>query len=240
MKALINIVLIGILIICVWSGYKKGIVMGVGGLIVIVVALWAANLVAATYSDEVLSVMRPFASGFVDAQLTGDDGVMERMGWGETDYSAADMLVVYPERIQEFCSECYQSIGIYSTAADEIAEDAVALYISGYGEVIDCVSEALCENASYVAFFILAFLLILIILTVIGNLPNLSYKIPNLDIANNIGGALLGLATGMCFCIILVWFLKFAGIIIGEDTLSSAGLASLMLKLDFVQKIVGI
>ena len=88
--------------------------------------------------------------------------------------------------------------------------------------------------------FTLAFLLILIILTVIGNLPNLSYKLPNLDLVNDIGGAVLGLVRGLLFCALLVWLLKFLGIILGQDTLADSTLGGWLLKRDFFFKYLGI
>ena len=39
MKAIIDLILVGILILCAWSGYKKGLIMGIGGILVIPVVL---------------------------------------------------------------------------------------------------------------------------------------------------------------------------------------------------------
>ena len=38
---------------------------------------------------------------------------------------------------------------------------------------------------------------------------------------NDIGGAVLGLVTGILYCGMLVWALKFTGMIIGKETLAS-------------------
>ena len=92
---------------------------------------------------------------------------------------------------------------------------------------------------SYVAIFIVAFLLIIIILTVIGNLPNLSYKIPGLDLVNDIAGAVLGLATGFLFCVLLVWALKFMGLLLG-DALSESGIGGWLLEKNHLLPYLGI
>ena len=240
MRAIIDITIVAILIVCTWSGYKKGIVMGVGGIIAIIVALFAANIVASTFSAEVIPAMRPFASGYMEKQIEEEGGVLEVMGWSETDYSVNDLLEIYPEQAEAFAAQCYREFGIFETSANAMARSAMERHQLAGGELTDSIVHVLCESASFALCYILAFLLVLILLTVLGNLPNLSYKIPNLDTINDAVGAGLGLLTGLLFCIILVWTLKFTGIIIGEETLKGTVLARVILKLDFLIKFLGV
>ena len=44
MKAVLSLLFLSILIFCVWSGYKKGLVMGIFSLIAFVVSVYGANL----------------------------------------------------------------------------------------------------------------------------------------------------------------------------------------------------
>ena len=241
MKAIIDLVLVGILIICVWSGYKKGLIMGVGGILCIIISLYGANLLANTFSYDVVPALQPFASGYTEGLLSGDDSkVMERMGWEDYSYSVDDLVARYPERKTEFCTVCYETLGIDS-ATSEILAGRTVDYAEESGESMqNAVVHILCETVSYVGCFSLAFLLIAIILTVLGNLPNLSYKIPRLDLVNDIGGALLGLVTGVLYCARLVWALKFLGMIIGKDTLISTKLGKLFLEHNFYLSYLGL
>ena len=50
MKAVLSLLFLSILIFCVWSGYKKGLVMGIFSLIAFVVSVYGANLLSQTYS----------------------------------------------------------------------------------------------------------------------------------------------------------------------------------------------
>jgi hypothetical protein len=106
--------------------------------------------------------------------------------------------------------------------------------------IVNAMVDVLCRDISYAAGFTLAFLLILIILTVIGNIPNLSFKIPNLDMVNDIGGIVFGIATAFAFCAVLVWVLKFCGMLIDEDTIMETGFASWFVKRDFLARVLGI
>jgi len=241
MKAIIDLVLLGILVICIWNGYKKGIIMGVGGIICIVVAIYGANLLSNTFSHDVVPALKPFAEGFTESIISGKDStVMKNMGWEDEEYSVEDLLAAHPDRSVEFCAECYETLGIDPATAEILGQRAVTYAEETDESIWASVGHILCETISYVACFILAFLLILIILTVIGNLPNLSYKLPRLDLVNDIVGALLGLVTGLMFCVILVWALKFMGMLLGSDTLAATRLGGFLLEKNYLLKYLGI
>ena len=240
-KAIIDLVLLGILIVCVWSGYKKGIIMGVGGILCIIVAIYGANLLANSFSYDVVPALKPFANGYTETLIGGSDSaVMKRMGWENSTYSPEDLVEMYPDKKLEFCSTCYQVLGIDKATSDRMAEKAVTYERESGGTIRAAVGQILCETVSYAACFIIAFLLIIIILTVIGNLPNLSFKLPRLDLVNDIVGALLGVVTGLMFCAILVWALKFMGMLLGSGTLESTRIGGWLLKKDFLLKYMGI
>ena len=92
-KAIIDLVLLGVLIICVWSGYKKGIIMGVGGILCIIVAVYGANLLANSFSYDVVPALKPFANGYTETMMNGSDStVMKRMGWEGSTYRVEDLV----------------------------------------------------------------------------------------------------------------------------------------------------
>lgn len=89
MKAVLSLLFLSILIFCVWSGYKKGLVMGIFSLIAFVVSVYGANLLSQTYSGEVIDALRPFASGFVEVNVV-DKTVRPAMGIDSTNLSVKD------------------------------------------------------------------------------------------------------------------------------------------------------
>ena len=68
MKLIIDLIFIAILVVCGWSGYKKGIIMGIGGVLVIIISLYGGNLLSTTFSYEVIPALKPFASGYLAGQ----------------------------------------------------------------------------------------------------------------------------------------------------------------------------
>ena len=91
MKTVINIILIAIVALCTWHGFRKGLVGGIAGILAIVLALFGANLLSTAYSHQVTPVLHPFVDGFIDSQNTRSE-ILERMGYGGSDLSLEDIL----------------------------------------------------------------------------------------------------------------------------------------------------
>lgn len=219
MKTILSLVFLAVLVYCGWSGYKKGLIMGIFSLLAFVVSVYGANLVSQTYSGEVVDALRPFASGFVDVNIV-DKEIRPAMGIEDTALSTADYFTLYPGRETEFCTMIYQKMGIYDATSEQMAAEAMSWARENNASATDAAVEVLCRRISYVGAFLLSFLMILIVLTVIGNIPNISFKIPNMDALNDIGGAVMGVVQGVCLLLVFGWALKFAGLLIPQETLS--------------------
>lgn len=245
MRWAIDLALLAILLLCGWNGYRKGFIMSIGGILSIAVSLYAACLISGTFSYEVVPVVRPFASGFVERVISGD--VTEQLGLiyqEETPvterYSINDALSQDPDAAGRFAALTYKSMGIYESTAEDMAQEAVdyaALHEVGTKTAM---VEVLCSRAVYVVGVILCFFIILIALTAIGNIPNLSFRLPNMEEVDEIGGTILGVAKGMLFCMLLAWALKFAGLVIGQETMASTILGKFFIKIGFISLFIGI
>ena len=241
MRAVIDLVLLGVLVLCTWAGYRKGILMGVGGIVAIIVSIYGANLLANVFSYDVVPALKPFANGYTERLLAGKDAkVLRELGWENYNYSVEDLLARYPDRREEFSQLCYEALGVDSATAAAMAERSVTYARESGVGMKDAMVQVLCEGVGYVACFVLFFLIILIALTVLGNLPNLSFRLPGLDLANDIGGAVLGLARGALFCVLIVWVLKFMGLLLRNGALSSSILGGALLRRDFLFRYLNI
>ena len=239
MKTVLSLLFLAILIFSAWTGYKKGLIMGVGSLLAFVISVYGANLLANTYSGEVIDALRPFASGFVEVNIV-DKYVRPAMGMDSNKLSVSDYFSQNPGKEEEFCVLTYESMGIHEATSEQLADEAMTYSKMNGVDVTDAVVEVLCLRISYVAAFLLAFTMILILLTVIGNLPNLSFKIPNFDLFNDIGGMVMGFIYGICICLVLGWALKFVGLVIPQKTLSDTFLVSWFMDRSVLVHFLGI
>ena len=133
-----------------------------------------------------------------------------------------------------FAWEATDTVGIYPDRAEELAERSVAYADENVTGMTEAVVAVLCDTATYVTGLALGFLLILIFLTAIANVGNLSFRLPNLELLDEIGGATLGFVKGLIYCILLSWLLSFFGLIIGKDTLIQTTLARFFLSFRFL------
>ncbi len=241
MIKIIDFVLLAIILICGWCGYKKGLIMGIGGIVAIILSLLAANLLALSFSYELVPVMRPFASGYLETTINNEEkGVLVTLGYDDDDYSLADLVEQDPQRAEKISMEAFRRFGIAEDAAEQMTEETLAYERENGKGLLYSLSEVLCQRASRVLCLSLAFLLILIILTVLGNLPNIGFKLPNLDLLNDIGGAVFGVITGILFCILICWCLRYLGLIFGIGNLEKTWFASRLMEGNPVFRFLGI
>ena len=221
---IINLVLLGIVVICAWQGYKKGIIMGIIGILVIILSLYGAQLLSDTFSYEVIPVLKPFVTGVMDTRIENTAyGVLgyepDENGNYDVPMSLTDMIEGLPESREEICRWTYKDLGIYDTVAEDMAKTAVDYMDQNNVSLNAAITNTLCQSISWYGGFIIAFILLFTVLTVVVNLPNLSFKIPYVGILNDLGGLAIGIYTGLLFCSLLVWILQFSGLVLPQATM---------------------
>lgn len=239
MKLAIDLILLGTVVMCVWGGYKKGLVMEAGTIIAIIISIYMGNLLSETFSPAVSPIFQPFISGYMD----GTEGVIgneldELLPAEDTQLSVEDALAKHPDINHKLAKSCYMDMGVYEKSAEKMATKAVAYYESSQMSLSKAIVSVMCENMTYYLGFILFFIIILIIITVLGNILNLSFKIPGHDGLNDTGGMIAGGVIGILYCCLIAWALKFTGILLPEEEMSGSIITGLFLKLDLFSKIL--
>ena len=232
-RLMIDIVLLVIVALCTWGGYRRGLIGGVAGILAIVIALFGGSLLSSAYSHEVVPALSPFVDGYISSQLTRDD-VLAEMGYGDSTLSLEDVLAQDPSLRYDYAYECFRNVGFYDDRAEELGEWTVRVSDETGMSMQSAVISTLSDAISYVGGLVIAFLLILIALVAIANVGNLSFRLPNLELLDEIGGAAMGFVKGVFYCVLLCWLLSFFGILIGKDTLGSTTLARFFLAFRFI------
>ena len=228
MKIVLTVVLAAIFLAAVWSGYRRGLILSAAQLAAIVVALYGAAL---------LAVAEPFAGGYFEGQL---DVVATELPDNDAGLSGEDWVAAHPDTAQEYAEQCFAAAGVTGRPARRMASAALAMRDEQDITLRAAMTQVYCARLCYVLVTSVGFLLILLILAAIGNLPNLAFKLPNREKLNDIGGAALGAVNGVCFGILLCWALQFAGPVIGRDTLAHTALAKALQAIDVLTLGVGV
>ena len=201
----------------------------------IILSLYGAQVLSDTYSYEVIPVLKPFVSGYMETLV--EENTYQAFGYepdeqtGQYDapYSTTDLLNSSPDMRQTVAQRTYQSLGLYDGMAQTLADRTIAYAQENNASLTSSVVTIACQSVTWYAGFLLAFIILFAILTVIVNLPNLSFKIPYIGIVNDLGGLAIGLFVGAMFCSVIVWVFQFAGLVLPEESIRATGLAGFFL-----------
>ena len=235
MSFILNIALLLILALCVWGGFKRGIIGGIAGLIVVGISIAGANALASRFGQEVVPALNPFVGGYVDSETTTDE-ILTRIGYGGTELSLRDILSQDTSLRYDYAYECMRSVGFYKGVSEDLAQDAV-VYSDRTGLYLtDAVIIVICNTIAYVGCITIAFIMLLVLLTALMDMINLDLHLPNIEVIDEISGAAIGFVKGFTYCVLLCWLLGFLGVVIGKDTCSKTALISFFQAFRFLTR----
>jgi len=240
MRFIIEIMLLMVILLCTWNGYKKGLVMCIGGILAIIVSLYMGDLLAATFTPAVTPAVHPFVSGYMDGTGGKINGTLSDLLGGDSTLSIEDAIKQNPDIKTELCVNSFEQVGIFSSTAEVMAADAIRTADDSGSTLSAAIINVLCYDFTYYIIFLIFFAITLIILTVLGNILNLSFKIPEMDKLNDVGGIIAGAVKGLAFCVIIVWALKFTGALFPEEELKHTLLTALFLKMNILSHCLAI
>lgn len=218
MSIVLDIVLVAIVALCCWRGFRTGIINGVSWIVALVIAIYGANLVAAAYYSEFSEMLTPFAQGVVENTLMGDekdeDGNYTSVISPDLPLDEVEKLDVY-----EVSKAVLKRLGIADEAAESIARETAETNDKVGIQMTAELTELLCDRAAFVAVFAIAFTLIAIVFTVIGNVFDLSFGLPGHENLNHITGAALGIIRGLVIILVLGCLGRYLGIFISAGTM---------------------
>jgi len=235
MRIAIDIILVAIMLWCIYSGIRRGMINTLITIIAIIASLLVGSIVSSSFSSQLIPAFEPFVSGIADAQ---ESTVMANIGYADSSMSLADLAAQEPEIIYNYSKALYQEMGVYEKSASAMAEEVPELAASKNLGVEEAAVEVFCQDLLYVLGTLLISLLVIIIFSAFMNLTNLSFHLPNMPRVEKNGGLIFGIVEGMLLCILFCWFLSFFGLVIGKDTLTSSYLARFFLSFGFVSSIL--
>lgn len=169
-------IVVAVLVLFVWLGWRKGLILSLCGLAALAVAFVGAGFVADTFDAPVAMAMTPRLESMLEERISQHD---EELGV----ISIADAL--------------RQEGGLYGWAADAV-EDALD-ETQLFHEVtlaVKAATQALAQRIAHSLLFALSFLVLYVLLVLLLHALNLVAKLPVLHFCNNLGGGVIGLVKG--------------------------------------------
>ncbi len=242
----IDIALILIVGFSTWRGFKNGFIRGIFGVLAIIIAIYGANLIAKTYSGEFTGMLKPFVGGIVDKSVTdvvGNDEPDEADGVagngsdaavGTTGGDTAEHTNIY-----DISYRALRGIGVSEEASRNLADKVETEIDSAGQQLSNNLTEKLCSVLAYIAVFGISFILIAIIFAVVGNVINLAFSLPGIELVDKIVGLTLGLLRGLLIILAIGVIIRYLGLL-SAGTVENTVLLKYMSNHNPIANILGI
>jgi uncharacterized membrane protein required for colicin V production len=229
---IIDVVLVGIVGLCVWRGYKNKIVGSLIGIAALVIAICVSGAVSSTYSGEFTGMFNPFIGGIVDTKVSEVMNIGAPGTGVLTDEEKTDTYAVSYAAIQK--------TGLNEKVSADLAKETDDATDSVGRELATTLADVLCIRMTYVLAFIVLFILLAIVFAVIGNLINLSFGIPGLNRADKIAGAVLGAVRGVIIILVIACAARYACVLLGAGKIEKTVLLELIVNHNPIAAALGI
>ena len=239
MHILIDLAIILIIAGTVFLGYRKGLIVGLCGILAIIISFYGAHLISNTYYEEFTPILEPFVGGLVD------DAVQKTTNVHDEEDDDLNDLYTYTGATDNQEGAYY--VALMTLGRFGFAENAANDMAQGISQEVDRVgaefkatlTNKLCALITKTLSFTIIFLLIMIIFTVISNILNLHLRIPGLDIINNIGGAAVGLVKAWVIVSLIAFVLRYSGAFISAEMLRKTALLEFFMNHNVFAAILG-
>lgn len=211
MKYIFDLIIVALLVLFAVLGARKGFVLTLFGLAGVFIAFFGAKYLSGAFYEPVSQLIQPGiyesitgVSADPDADPAPDASPAPSDETGMEVSGAALSLDDLLERIRS--ADLYEGLLGLLEDADQLPEEDDA-------GPVQSLSAYLADLIARAALFLVGFLVILLLWTLLGRLLDLACRLPVLSAANRLGGAALGLVKGALIVILLVWLAQLTGLI---------------------------
>lgn len=179
---LFDVVILAVLILFAVLGWKKGLLLSLCGLVVMVAAFLGAGFLADTLDAPVADLVRPKVETLISESLKP--------------YLESTPIPT----AQQSWDALKDMGGLYAWAADllENAQGSLdSTLVQTVQDVVDTAAQFVATQIAHNVIFVAAFILLFILLNLLLHALDLVAKLPGLKFCNELGGGVLGLAKGV-------------------------------------------
>lgn len=193
---LYDLVILAILGFFLWRGWRKGLILSLCGLVVVILSLVGASFIADTAAPPVAKALQPKLAEVIeenvnDYMATHYDDIISSDAPAGTEVNPWDAL--------------REMGGIYAWCADSV-EDTISRFDRqlDFSEMLSIAASRVAEQLAHHILFAVAFVVLFILLTLLLHALDLVAKLPGLHFCNGLGGGLIGLIKGILVLFVVV------------------------------------
>ncbi|MCL2031500.1 MAG: CvpA family protein [Oscillospiraceae bacterium] len=221
----LNLAVLLVLAFCVWQGYRKGLILSVCSVVIVIISAYASGQIASHYAESAAARLAPVLNWLPDKQISeAIDEVARGMGpIGEITDKAV---------LREIADIAFDKIGIIGAYGDILSGKTMASLTSGI-TIRQAIETQFLYGIAHLILCIFSFLVIFIVLTLLMHFLGALFKLPVLGLADKIGGSLLGLVTGVLILCVVGWIMQFIGVFLPPE-LALSGLLRYFMELELL------
>ena len=218
MSNVLDIIIIAVVAVAAWRGYRKGLVMTLGGFLAVFVALAGATVVSNALAGPVSQAIRPAVEHQIQTafQHKADQTAQSAIENGQ---NAADPTMEEAVTILKD-SKVYQ--GFVEGFQKALNDGIVAATTNAARAISDYVARQIAKTVLYAV----AFVLILVLWTILSRVLDLAFKLPVLSTLNRWSGGAVGLCEGVLLVFVVCTLLK--GGVLPEEVVENSHLLKLL------------
>ncbi|MDR1735567.1 MAG: hypothetical protein LBR85_01680 [Oscillospiraceae bacterium] len=216
MSVALNLAVLLILAFCVWQGYKKGLIMSICSIVIVFISAYAAGQIARQYAGDATEIMAPVLDWLPDIKI--DEAVDEVAGGLGPISQITDETV-----LGDIADVAFEKIGITGAFKEILTEKALG-ELSGDVTIRQAIADNFLYGVSYLLLCVFAFIVTLILLTLLIHFISAMFKLPDFKLVDKIGGGVLGLVFGMFVLVFFGWALQFIGVFLPAESFTGSGL----------------
>lgn len=205
---LLDLLVLLIIGFCIWQGYRKGLILTVSGIVIVLLSAWAAGAVANHYSASFAEQIRPVFGWLADDAI--DEAAR---GNGRLDEITDTSLLT------EIAQEAFHGLGFSFVEKGGFVDEVFDEMAENERTFREAVSYTFLHGLSYMILCVFGFVVVMILLTLLLHFIAAIFKLPVLNKIDKIGGSISGLVYAVLILTVLGWALRYTGMFIPQETL---------------------
>ncbi len=194
-----DLLILAVLALFVWRGWRKGLILSLCGLMVVVLSFVGAGFIADTAAPPVAKAIEPKLA------QTIEENVMDYILTHYDDITPADA----PQANLNMWDGMREMGGIYAWCADSV-EDNINQFNRHLdtSEIFAIAANRVATQIAHRILFVVAFVVLFVLLTILLHALDLVAKLPGLNFCNGLGGGAIGLVKGVLVLFVAVCVLQ--------------------------------
>lgn len=220
---LLDVLLLAVLALFAFFGWRKGLVLSLCGILAVFVAYFGATFISRAFSAEISTIIQPMIQSQVEKVLSeGLSDLPESSPLPLLPGSSAAQEDPVDDLTLNQALDALTSSPLFAGLQQSVAEAVRSGAIQVATTAAAAISNYLAIQITQTVLFFLVFILIQVAWWLFSRALDLAFQLPVLRTVNDVGGMLFGLVQGALLLIVAVWFLTVMNIVPEETVQASA------------------